>query len=212
MNRRNKKSTRALLRIQMVTQKIQLNKRDRNREKQKENADSKRQNAKDRDEKKTTQVDENVSWASCFLIFCLQTISQSFCIGYPYHNEFNLSQHATNIPNNLFSMTPNRRCVYLCMHIANMRNAYTLSEPSHWASKWKIKTLQKQNNKQKAKGDTLSSQRDTRNRVAETEKRMRDKYNMLVAVIPGCVALFTNENRCREYISSASAHMATVRA
>lgn len=36
---------------------------------------------------------ENASWASCFLIFCLQTILQSFCIGYPYRTEFNLGQH-----------------------------------------------------------------------------------------------------------------------
>lgn len=52
--------------------------------------------------KRKSKDDENVSWAACFLIFRLQTISQSFAIGYPYHTEFNLGQHTKNIPNNRF--------------------------------------------------------------------------------------------------------------
>lgn len=52
--------------------------------------------------KRKSNDDQNVSWAACFLIFRLQTISQSFCIGYPYHTEFNLGQHTKNIPNNRF--------------------------------------------------------------------------------------------------------------
>lgn len=58
-----------------------------------------------------------------FNILLTDNFAIILCIGYPYHNEFNLSQHAKNIPNNLFDDDDDggddsREGVYLCMQHA----------------------------------------------------------------------------------------------